>query len=219
LRLAALLGVGVCLLFAAGCRQEMADQPSYKPLQESTFFRDGRSARPLEPGTVARGQLDADSLLPDGADEAAETGWDAGLVGVGGNVWSTAAWLPVEPGNTFPFPVTEAVLKRGQERYNIYCSVCHDRLGTGHGKIVERGYLRPPSYHTDRLRRAPLSHFYEVVTHGYGAMPDYASQIPATDRWAIIAYVRALQLSQNVPMSRDEMEQRLKEERLRKEKP
>jgi hypothetical protein len=102
-------------------------------------------------------------------------------------------------GDSIPFPVTRAVLERGRERYNIYCAPCHARTGDGNGMIVQRGYRRPPSYHTDRLRNAPLGHFFEVITNGFGAMPDYSAQIDARDRWAIVAYIRALQLSQDAP--------------------
>src|SRR5262249_33485401 len=101
------------------------------------------------------------------------------------------------PVDEFPFPITEAVMKRGRERFNIYCAVCHDRTGSGNGKVVQRGCLHPPSYHTERLRQATVGHFFNVVPHGYGGMPDYAAQTPPRDRWAIVAYVRALQLSQN----------------------
>ena len=149
------------LLVGAACRQAMEDQPRYEPLEASTFFGDGRSARPLIPGTVARGHLD-----------------DA-----------------APPADAPPFTVTLQVLDRGQERYDIFCSPCHDRVGTGDGMIVRRGYRPPPSLHVDRLRVAPIGHFFDVMTAGFGAMPDYAAQIRAEDRWAIIAYVRALQLS------------------------
>ncbi|HEX9115694.1 MAG TPA: cytochrome c, partial [Anaerolineae bacterium] len=104
-------------------------------------------------------------------------------------------------GNVMPFPVTREVLERGRERFNIYCAPCHSRTGDGNGMIVQRGYRRPPSYHIDRLRQAPLGHFFDVITNGFGAMPDYAAQVPPADRWAIIAYIRALQLSQAAPAS------------------
>jgi mono/diheme cytochrome c family protein len=162
-----------CLVFTA-CQQKMADQPRYRPLAKSEFFEDGRSARPLVEGTVARGQLRAD--------EAFFTGKANGKL--------------VE---RFPFPITKAVLLRGQDRFNIYCSPCHDRLGTGRGMIVRRGYYQPPSYHTERLRAAPPGHFFQIITNGFGVMPDYAQQVPPQDRWAIIAYIRALQLSQHAP--------------------
>jgi mono/diheme cytochrome c family protein len=155
----------------SGCRLDMHDQPRFKPLRMSDFYADKRSSRPLVPGTIARGQLQEDSYLYTGM--------------VNG-----------QPANYMPFPVTRQVLDRGRERYNIYCSPCHARTGNGNGMIVQRGYRRPPSYHIDRLRQAPLGHFYDVITNGFGAMPDYSAQIPVRDRWAIIAYIRALQLSQ-----------------------
>jgi hypothetical protein len=158
--------VGVLAL--AGCRQDMQNQPKYKPLAASDFFGDRRSERPLLEGTVARGELRTDDLLYTGKRE----GKDADL---------------------FPFPVTEEVLRRGQERFNIFCSPCHGRTGEGNGMVVERGYRRPPSYHTPALVKAPVGHFFDVMTNGWGAMPDYASQVPVRDRWAIAAYIRALQ--------------------------
>jgi mono/diheme cytochrome c family protein len=154
-----------------GCQQKMADQPRYKPLGRSTFFADERASRPLVDGAVARGQLRSDEHLYTGK--------------VGGKL-----------ADSFPFAVTRAVLARGQERFNIYCSPCHDRVGYGQGMIVRRGYRAPPSYHIDRLRQAPAGHFFHVMTNGLGVMPSYAQQIRAEDRWAIAAYIRALQLSQ-----------------------
>jgi mono/diheme cytochrome c family protein len=142
----------------AGCRQDMHDQPKYRPLRPSTFFRDARGSRPLVPGTVARGQI---------------------AEGAG------------------PPPVTPPVLRRGQERFDIYCAPCHDRVGTGNGMIVQRGFKRPPSLHVDRLRQTRDAYLFEVITEGFGVMPSYAAQVPAEDRWAITAYIRALQLSQN----------------------
>jgi mono/diheme cytochrome c family protein len=171
--LAGCLGLG---LFALGCQQQMANQPRYDPLEASDFFDDGRSARPLVEGTVARGQLRLDEQFYTGK--------------INGQL-----------ATTFPFPVTAAVLDRGQERFNIYCTPCHDRLGTGLGMVVRRGYRQPPSYHTERLRQAPVGHFFDVITRGLGAMPDYAAQIPPRDRWAIVAYIRALQLSQNATLA------------------
>ena len=165
--------VVLLLASAVACRQDMQDQPKYIPLRPSDFFGDGRSERPLIEGTVARGHLDDDVALYTGK------GPDGKFV------------------DTFPFPVTKEVIERGRERFNIYCSPCHDRLGTGDGKIVRRGYRHPPSYHIDRLRQAPNGYLYDVISNGFGAMPEYASQIPASDRWDIVAYIRALQLSQN----------------------
>lgn len=171
-----LLLAAFCLLAAVGCQQQMADQPRYEPLQRSTFFGDERSARPLLPDTVARGHLDADAAFYTGKS--------------GGQLIST-----------LPVPLTLEFLERGQGRFNIYCSPCHDRTGSGNGMIVQRGYRRPPSYHIDRLRQAPIGHFFDVITHGFGAMPDYADQVPPQDRWAIAAYIRALQLSQNATLA------------------
>jgi hypothetical protein len=169
------------LVFAAllaGCRQDMQDQPKYIPLRPSTFFADGRSERPLVEGTVARGHLDADTAFYTGK-------------------------IDNKPVDAFPFPITRAVLERGQERYNIYCAPCHDLLGAGKGMIFRRGFNRPPpqSYHIDRLRQAPVGYFFDVITNGLGAMPDYAAQIEPRDRWAIVAYVRVLQLSQNASVN------------------
>ena len=170
----ALTALLLVLFTLAGCREDMQNQPRLKPLRRSDFFEDGRSSRPLIPGTVARGDLRDDTYF--------YTGF------VGRN-----------PGDVMPFPVTRAVLERGRGRYNIFCAPCHARTGDGNGMIVQRGYRRPPSYHSDRLRNAPLGHFFDVMTNGFGAMPDYASQVPPSDRWAIAAYIRALQFSQNAP--------------------
>jgi mono/diheme cytochrome c family protein len=161
----------------------MARQPKYRwPDQPSDFFPDGRVSRPIEPDTVARGQLRDD--------EARYTG-------------QSGPGKPDAPAyvTEFPFLVNQEVLERGRERFNIYCAVCHGRTGYGDGKIVQRGYLKPPSYHDQRLRDMPIGRIYEVVTIGFGAMPAYDEQIPTDDRWNIIAYVRALQFSQNVPAS------------------
>lgn len=168
-----LLGVSGLLLLA-GCRQDMHDQPRFKPLEESDFFADLRSARTPVEGTVARGEVYEDSYFYTGK--------------IGAN-----------PGNYMPaeVPVNEQTLDRGRQRFNIYCAPCHSRLGDGNGMIVQRGYRHPPSYHDQRLRQAPLGYFFDVMTNGFGAMPDYASQIPPRDRWCIVAYIRALQLSQS----------------------
>ena len=154
----------------------MHDQPKYVPLRQSTFFNDARSARPVIEGTVARGQLHDDELM------------------YGGKVNGQEATL-------FPMRVDAAVMARGQERFNIYCSPCHGRTGLGDGMVVLRGYRRPPSIHQDRLRNAPVGHFFDVMTNGFGAMPDYAAQIAVEDRWAIVAYVRALQLSEHATVA------------------
>jgi mono/diheme cytochrome c family protein len=160
----------------SGCRSDMQDTPKAKTFRPSRFYADQMTARPLIAGTVPAAGLADDELLYNGT--------------VGGRV-----------ATVFPFPVTRQVLARGQERYNIFCSPCHGRLGDGDGMIVRRGFRRPPSYHTDRLRRAPAGHFYDVITHGFGSMYDYAARVAPRDRWAIIAYIRALQLSQNATLA------------------
>jgi hypothetical protein len=168
--------VALCLVLLAGCQQEMANQPRYEPLEASTFFADGLSSRPLVPGTVARDQLQLE--------EPFYTGHSAG-----------------EEVATLPLPLTSDLLARGRERYNIYCTPCHDHVGTGHGMIVRRGYPRPPSFHIPRLRQVPIGHFFVVITNGSGAMSAYASLVTPHDRWAITAYLRALQLSQYAPVA------------------
>ena len=173
------------LTLTAGCRQDMHDQPKYEPLEESPFFEDGRSARPLLPETVPRGYLREDAHL---------------YTGKAGNA----------DAETFPFPITGEVLERGRERFNIFCSVCHGRLGDGEGMIARRGFRRPPSYHIDRLRQAPVGHFFDIITNGFGAMPDHATQIPVRDRWAIIAYIRALQRSQHATLDDVPLQEREK---------
>jgi hypothetical protein len=166
---------GTALL--AACRLDMQVQPRVNPLAKSDFFPDQRSARPPVEGTVARGQLHEDAYF---------------YTGKIGN----------SPGDYLPFPVTREVLDRGRERYNIFCAPCHSRVGDGNGFVPSRGFARtPPSFHIPRLQKAPAGYFYDVITEGFGTMPDYASQIPARDRWNIVAYVRALQLSQNATMA------------------
>jgi hypothetical protein len=150
----------------------MHDQPKFIPQRGTEFYADGRSARPQVENTVARGQLREDAYFYTGLQDGKE-------------------------GNVMPFPVSMQVLERGQERYNIYCTPCHSRVGNGAGMIVQRGYRPAGNFHTPRLLVAPLGHFFAVMTHGYGAMPDYAEQVAPQDRWAIVAYIKALQLSQN----------------------
>jgi mono/diheme cytochrome c family protein len=166
----------LCALAGPACRQDMHDQPKYIPLRGSTFFADERSARPIVAGTVARGQLREDTLRYTGKVEGADA-------------------------TVFPFPIDAEVLRRGRERFDIYCSPCHSRTGEGDGMIVRRGYRRPPSYHEERLRNAPVGHFFDVITNGFGAMPDLAAQVKADDRWAIAAYIRALQLSAHATLA------------------
>ncbi len=210
----------------AGCQQEMARQPSYRPLESTSFFANGQASRPLVAGTVARGHLETDwhqftGRIPPTADQLRRA--QAELA----KPLDKAARIQAEelargkPVDTFPFPVNLDVLEHGYHRYMIHCVVCHDPLGTGHGVITERGFTPPPSYHIRRLREVAVGHIFNVVTEGYGSMPSYAAQIPARDRWAIAAYVRALQLSQHFPANEltAEMRQRLSEASGKKEGP
>jgi mono/diheme cytochrome c family protein len=167
-----MLALAACLAFLSACRQDMHNQPKYRGLRASAFFADGSSARPLVEGTVARGTLQED--------EAFFTGK-----------------LNKVTVKELPFAIDAQVLDRGQERFNIYCTPCHGRTGQGNGMVVQRGYRQPPSFHIDRLRQADAGHFFDVMTNGFGAMPDYRVQISARDRWTIVAYIRALQLSQH----------------------
>jgi mono/diheme cytochrome c family protein len=165
--------IAICALLGA-CRQDMHNQPKYRGLRPSDFFADGSSARPLVEGTIARGTLQEDEAFFTGKIDKVTV-------------------------KEFPFPIDDKVVDRGQERYNIYCSPCHDRTGGGNGMVVQRGYKQPPSYHIDRLRNADVGYFFDVITNGFGAMPDYRAQIAPRDRWAIVAYIRALQYSQSAP--------------------
>ncbi len=174
-RTLALIGAASVLMMA-GCRQDMHNQPKIIPQRGSEFFADGRGARPQVVNTVARGQLREDSYFYTG-------------VVLGANGYR-------EEKDELPFPVTMAVLERGHERFNIYCTPCHSRVGNGLGEIVQRGYKPAANLHDEVRRAQPLSHYFYVMTHGYGAMPDYAMQLPPEDRWAVAAYIRALQLSQ-----------------------
>ena len=167
-----LVPFALCLLALSGCRQDMHNQPKYRPLRATTFFADGSSARPQVEGTIARGALHEDAAF---------------FTGKTGNA----------PVHELPFKVDAAVLTRGQERFNIFCTPCHDATGSGRGMVVQRGYKQPPSFHEDRLRNAEAGYFFDVMTNGFGAMPDYRMQLPARDRWAVVAYIRALQLSQH----------------------
>jgi mono/diheme cytochrome c family protein len=171
-----LLPTAYCLLLLVGCRQKMANQPRYDPLEKSDFFADGMSARPRIAGTVARGELSTDPFLDTGKLDGKEA-------------------------DGFPFAVTRATIDRGHQRFDIYCSECHGRLGDGNGMIPARGYRHPPSFHTQVLRTAPTGHFFDVMTNGFGAMPPYRTMIPTADRWAIVSYIRALQLSQNATVA------------------
>jgi len=177
-----LLASGLALV---GCRQDMHNQPRYKPLAATDFFGDGRSARPLVDGTVARGYLRIDSARYTGKVKGQEV-------------------------DTFPFAITRADVLRGQERYNIYCSPCHSRIGDGNGMVVRRGFRQAASYHTQRLINAPVGHFFDVMTNGYGAMPSYASRVEPDDRWRIAAYIRVLQFSENAHVDDVPADQRSK---------
>ena len=171
----ALASAALALLMVSGCRQDMQDQPKMVPQRESTFFANGRSVRPQVFGTVARGQQDAGDYF------------HTGLIGT-------------KEQDMMPFPVTMKVLLRGQERFNIYCTPCHSRVGNGRGMIVERGYKPAGDLTEARILQEPLGHYFAVISHGYGAMPDYAAQITTEDRWAVAAYIRALQLSQHATL-------------------
>ena len=160
------------LFILAGCRQDMHDQPKFVPYRENLFYGDLRSERPPVPGTVARGQLRTDEVFYTGKDKG--------------------QWV-----DYFPFPVTKDVLKRGEERFNIYCTPCHGRLGNGEGMIVQRGLRPAANFHGDEFRKAPVGRFFDAITSGKGVMPSYAYRVKPSDRWAIIAYIRALQLSQH----------------------
>lgn len=162
------------VLAAAGCRQDMHNQPKLKPYRSSAFFADGSGIRGIPAHTVARGELREDKLFYTGLLE------DDSMT------------------DALPMPMTKALLLRGHERFDIFCSPCHGRLGDGRGMVVQRGYKQPSSYHDERLRAAPIGYFFDVMTNGFGVMSSYAPQIPAADRWAIAAYIRALQLSQHV---------------------
>jgi mono/diheme cytochrome c family protein len=166
------IGALAMMVVLAGCREDMQDQPKFIPQRGSSFYPDGRSVRPQVDNTIARNQGDEDSYF--------KTGLIAGKEGDG-----------------LPIPLNTATMERGQERFNIYCTPCHSRVGNGDGMIVQRGYRPAGNFHTDRLRAAPLGHFFAVMTNGYGAMPDYAAQLTPQDRWAVAAYIRALQLSQD----------------------
>jgi len=170
-------------LALAGCRQDMHDAPRYEPLEANTFFANGSASRMLVANTVPRGLLREDTHLNEGK--------------VDGRL-----------ATTFPMPVTADVMARGQERFNVFCSPCHGRTAQGNGLVVQRGFRAPPSLHEDRLRNAPVGYFFDVMTHGFGAMPDYATQVPVADRWAIAAYIRALQYSEHATVDDVPVDQR-----------
>jgi mono/diheme cytochrome c family protein len=173
-RIVALLLAAACVFAISGCdemRQDMATQPKARPLSPSDFFPDGRSERPLLENTVARGSLSNDE------------------------------YMVAKDSNAFPLPVNQALLERGKDRYGAFCTPCHGLQGDGNGMVALRGMKHPPSYHTDRLRESPNGYFYDVISNGFGQMYGYAAQIPPRDRWAIVAYVRALQLSRDARAS------------------
>jgi|HubBroStandDraft_1064217.scaffolds.fasta_scaffold12770_3 mono/diheme cytochrome c family protein len=176
MRAAVLATATASMLILAGCRQDMQDEPKFFPQRGTTFYADGRSVRPQVANTVARSQGDEDSYFYTGLVNGKE-------------------------GDGLPIDLTADTMARGQERFNVYCTPCHSRVGNGDGMIVQRGYRPAGDFHTERLRNAPLGHFFAVITNGYGAMPDYAAQVTPQDRWAIAAYIRALQLSQNAKQS------------------
>jgi mono/diheme cytochrome c family protein len=204
------------LLALAGCRQQMAQQPAYRPFMPSPLFADGRSARPLVEGTVARGQLRLGPYYTGRKPTGEVAALDAVVLIANPNPATLAGRTAVEMDyatylDVLPFAPDQLATqaRHGQQRFNIYCAPCHDRVGTGKGMIVHRGYTPPPSLHTDlsrgfllrgkqvELRRAPVGYYFDVVTNGFGAMPAYGKQIPTADRWAIVAYVRVLQFSQH----------------------
>lgn len=206
-RVGLLLFLFTFAFFLSACRRDMQDQPKVNAYRPNPFYRDGASARPPVEGTVPRGYLRADREFYLG--KKSNTGQQSGSLSTVPLMTSPAATasstspaaLYPDDVETFPFPITKDDLNRGQERYQIFCSVCHGATGNGDGMIARRGFNKPApaSYHQDRLRQAPVGHFFDVMTNGWGAMPSYAAQIPVEDRWKIIAYIRALQLSQMPP--------------------
>ncbi len=183
-----LAAIAIAAALLAGCRQDMHQAPRYDPLEQSDFFADGRTARPFVEHTIARGFLREDTRFYTGKEP------DGRLL------------------ETVPLPVDRTLLERGQDRFDVYCSPCHGRTGDGNGMVVQRGFKQPTSYHTDRLRAQPVGYFYDVITSGFGAMQDYSAQVAPRDRWAIAAYVRALQFSRHAdaadvpPGARGELE-------------
>ena len=189
----------VLCLAGAGCRRDMQDQPKMKPYRGTRFFADGSSGRPPVQGTIPRGFLRTDTEYYTGKKIGATPIASPAASPVAGQALAGPVNAFPDDVETFPFPVTEDTVKRGRERYDIFCSVCHGMTGNGDGMVVRRGFRRAASFNDDRLRQAPVGHFFDAITNGWGAMPSYASQIPVQDRWAIVAYIRALQLSQQNP--------------------
>lgn len=179
------LCLAATLLIASACRQDMHDQPRFEALEGSSFFADGLSARHQVEGTIARGELQLDPHLATGRIDGAFA-------------------------DSLPMPLTRELLERGRERFDIFCSACHDRAGYGEGMVVRRGMKQPPSFHIERLQQVPLGYFFDVMTRGFGAMIDVADRVPVADRWAIAAYVRTLQLSQHATLAEVAPESRTK---------
>jgi mono/diheme cytochrome c family protein len=199
-----------CLLLTAACRRDMQDQPKVIAYRENKFFKDGSGSRPLVEGTVPRGHLRQDREFYFGKKSVAGTGAGSGTGTATSSTGQQPGGAPANPSEMFPddvvpFPIeiNRKVLDAGQERYQIFCSSCHGLTGYGDGIVARRGFNKPApaSFHQDKLRQAPVGHFFDVITNGWGAMPSHASQIPVEDRWKIIAYIRALQLSQMPPAS------------------
>jgi mono/diheme cytochrome c family protein len=187
----------VCAGIFAGCgvRYDMQDQPRYKYYKESAFFKDKRASRDIPEGTVPRGQLNENKAFYTGKiDNPNLSAPVATTTDASGNTLVTSFPNDIDE---FPVPVTKELIDRGQERFNIYCIVCHGPTGNGDGMVVRRGFPKPPTYHDDRLRNAPVGHFFDVITNGWGKMNSYSYQVPPADRWAIVAYIRALQATQN----------------------
>ena len=194
-----LLLTALCLLSACGVRFDMQDQPRYKAYKKSDFFSDKRASRDPVEGTVARGQLHDNKAFYTGKiDNPNPNAPVTTTTDATGNTLVSSFPNDIDE---FPVPVTKELIDRGQDRFNIYCIVCHGPLGNGDGMIVRRGFPKPPTYHDDRLRNAPVGHFFDVMTNGWGKMNPYAYQVQPADRWAIVAYIRALQVSQNPDMN------------------
>jgi mono/diheme cytochrome c family protein len=187
------------LTIATACRRDMQDQPKMKPLRGTSFFTDGLSGRQPVEGTIPRGYLRADTAFYTGKKRLPTVTTPGATARPSPTNSAPGQNTYPDDVETFPFPITKETVERGRERYDIFCAVCHGLTGNGDGMIVRRGFRRAASFNDDRLRQAPVGHFFDAVTNGWGAMPAYAFQIPVQDRWAIIAYIRALQLSQQNP--------------------
>lgn len=196
---AAFIVLVLAAFLATGCRYDMQDQPRYKVYKQSDFFADNRASREPVAGTVAKGQLHDDKAFYTGKianpnpNAQVQTTTDAS-----GNTLVTSFPNDIDE---FPVPVTKELIDRGQNRFNVYCIVCHGATGNADGMVVRRGFPKPPTYHDDRLRNAPVGHFFDVMTNGWGRMNSYAAQISPADRWAIVAYIRTMQMAQNPEMN------------------